>query len=699
MATIDFTNRIELDDYTPEDPHFGAPYLDEDEHWDSPPHRMLHGGFEGTDTRFRLHFPPPDVYQGRLFAPLFGGNGGSEDGFNTELVAGGGGMSSSFRLGAYMIQTNQGHIGDTMDPKAGEDATVYGFRATNEVARLSKFIAAQIYGEEPHHAYVFGGSGGGQRTPNCFENDQDLWDGALPFCGGGQVAEWGEHLQRLQVAPLNIPFVLNVQRVLGDRLADVEDAVAPGGSGDPYAGLTTQQREELARIYTLGFPRGDEAVIGAPTGTMWYFAANADLMYEQDPDYFDNFFSTPGYAGHDDPGVAGDRIDTTATVVRVLAGRDVLEDPQFDGDEHGFFRMFAGIFGTMAVGDGEPVPSIVELEGVGAGYRLGAGIRILTGDGAGRQLYAMAVDGNFFLLDGTGENNIRRVGGVRPGDTVQVDNRRFLAYCYYGRHHVMDMPQFKSLRVAGATFYPQHPIPIQSPLVGVRHSGKFHNKMLWVHNTHDYSLWPSSAVTYHEWVRHVQGEAAAREHFRLRWTENAEHGPPMMVAPNPRRQPNTWLVDYGPVIEQSLQDLIDWVERGIEPSDTAYDFSDGTLTLPPTAAERGGIQPVVTVTANGETRADAKVGETLTLAAHAEVPPGAGTVVSVDWDFDGSGTYPLRASGIDGTDAVVDATTTYTYDEPGTYFVTALVHSHREGDVDGVARHIPNLAQCRVVVT
>ena len=50
--------------------------------------RMVHGGFEGTDTRFRLHLPPVGVYQGRLFAPIQGGNGGSEDGFTTELVAG-----------------------------------------------------------------------------------------------------------------------------------------------------------------------------------------------------------------------------------------------------------------------------------------------------------------------------------------------------------------------------------------------------------------------------------------------------------------------------------------------------------------------------------------------------------------------------------------------------------------------------------
>ena len=51
-------------------------------------------------------------------------------------------------------------------------------------------------------------------------------------------------------------------------------------------------------------------------------------------------------------------------------------------------------------------------------------------------------------------------------------------------------------------------------------------------------------------------------------------------------------------------------------------------------SERGGIQPVVTATANGGARAAAKVG------VETELPPGAGTVVAIDWDFDGMGKFP-----------------------------------------------------------
>ena len=46
-----------------------------------------------------------------------------------------------------------------------------------------------------------------------------------------------------------------------------------------------------------------------------------------------------------------------------------------------------------------------------------------------------------------------------------------------------------------------------------------------------------------------------------------------------------------------------------------------------------------------------------------------------------------------------DSTTTHAWERPGTYFVTALVESHRDGKVDADSRRIPNLASARVVVT
>ncbi len=57
----------------------------------------------------------------------------------------------------------------------------------------------------------------------------------------------------------------------------------PGGSGDPFEGLDTHEREELAYLYRQGFPRGDEFMIGEPMGQIWLWTSIADLLVEQDP--------------------------------------------------------------------------------------------------------------------------------------------------------------------------------------------------------------------------------------------------------------------------------------------------------------------------------------------------------------------------------------------------------------------------------
>ncbi|MCU1344613.1 MAG: hypothetical protein JWL70_879, partial [Acidimicrobiia bacterium] len=344
------------------------------------------------------------------------------------------------------------------------------------------------------------------------------------------------------------------------------------------------------------------------------------------------------------------------------------------------------------------LPVAIEIDGLEGGYRLGAGIKVLTGASAGRQLYCIGAAGNVFSCDGHGEANLQRFKGVLAGDEVLVDNRAFLAFCYFARHHVMDDTQFDSLRLDGKPIYQQHPVPLMSPLMGNSYSGQYAGKLLWIHHTHDASLWPPQGIIYEGAVLGAQGEAGAAERFRLRWTQAAEHMPPMLIPAPANRASNTWLIDYMPIIEQSLVDLVDWVERGITPTATNYTYRDGKVILPETAAERGGIQPVVSVSANGGLRAEVGIGEAVTLEVSAAVPAGAGTFVSVEWDFDGTGTFPERQV-LDGTATDIALSTTHSYDRPGTYFATARVETHRDGDVAATSRRIPNVAQVRILVS
>lgn len=688
---------IDVSAYEVTDAFFGAPYIDADEEVTEPiAHRYVHGGFTGTDTRFSFCYPPAPVWQGRLYQPLEGANAGHEHVNSGPLGQVTGGLEMAFRLGGYTVESNMGHIGDVMDPKAGADPTIYGFRAAAESARLSKFVAEQVYGERPRFAYVFGGSGGARRSPQCLQYAPGVWDGALPYMGDAMVSEHGD-FSLLRGGGSNFTAMFNVQRLLGEKLDGVIDAMAPGGSGDPYIGLDAHQREELANLYRLGYPRGDEFMIGQPMGQIWLWASLADSLQAQDPSYFEAFWSKPGYVGRDQPGaVADDLIDVETTVVRTYVAKEVLEDPRFQTPAFDQIRGLVAIFAGMH--DMWDTPMVVELDGVTDGYRTGAGLRVTSGAVAGRSLYCLNGVGNVFLCDGAGEHSNQRFTGVVPGDRVQIDNRPFLAYCYYYRHHVLPFTEWQFLTLNGTPIYPQHELPEMSPFMGVHYSGQYEGKLMWVHHTHDASLWPPQGLGYKGAVERVYGFEGAAERFRLRWTENAEHVPPAMAAAQPGRANNTWLIDYQPVIEQCLVDLAAWVEEGVEPAGTAFAYTDGKVTLPDDATERGGIQAVVRVTADGAARAAVRVGEEVILAVHAAVPPGAGTIVAVRWDLDGSGTYPLSCE-VDGTDAVIEHSITHRFDTPGTYFATALVESHRDGDVQASSRRIPNLASARIVVT
>src|SRR3546814_19828252 len=79
------------------------------------------------------------------------------------------------------------------------------------------------------------------------------------------------------------------------------------------------------------------------------------------------------------------------------------------------------------------------------------------------------------------------------------------------------------------------------------------------------------------------------------------------------------------------------------------------------------------------------------LEVRTEVPPGAGTIIAVEWDFDGQGKYTFGHE-VRGKDSELTLYTSHEFDQPGTYFTTARVVSHREGDPAAHLRLIENQA-------
>ena len=688
--------KLDTQSYEVRDSYFGQPYIDRDEYREKPyPHRNVHGGFENTDTRFTFYFPAKEEWGGRMYHPLEGAHAGHEEAFAGAMGELLGGLEMMVGLGGYMVESNSGHIGDDIDPRAGVDPGLYGYRASVESARFSKYVARQIYGREPDYSYVWGGSGGGRRSPLCLEYCGGVYDGALPFMGGGNVEPHGTNSRVRSEQPVHFGAMFNVQRLLrGEKLERVIDAMQPGGSGNPFDGLSVHEREELANLYRLGYPRGDEFMIAKPMGQIWLWTSIAGMLLEEDAEYFHNFWSEPGYIGHDErQWIEHDLIDAQARITRIITVQDMIGE-EFSGPEFADAKPMA-VMRASSTGEWD-LPIGIEVDGLSGGYRQGAGVRIETGDIAGRQLYCMQNVGNIFFCDGRAEANLERFRGAKAGDLVHIDNHAFLAFCYMYRYHLSNDALNDFLRVDGQPVFPQHGVPLASPLMGVPYSGQYEGKLLWIHHTHDASLWPPQGVIYKQAVEQAQGPEKARDKFRLQWTENAEHVPPMLLPSHARRATTTWLIDYMPSIEQGLVDLAAWVEKGVEPPETSYSFADGKVSLPKTALERGGTQPVVRVQANGAPLAEVSAGEDVTVVVDAEAPPQAGTFTQLHWATNPSGTFD-RESKVEPGKTALSETISCRFDQPGTYFVTARVRLNREGNPNA-RRQIENLASARIIV-
>ncbi|HSI17891.1 MAG TPA: PKD domain-containing protein, partial [Sphingomonas sp.] len=187
--------------------------------------------------------------------------------------------------------------------------------------------------------------------------------------------------------------------------------------------------------------------------------------------------------------------------------------------------------------------------------------------------------------------------------------------------------------------------------------------------------------------------AATDANFRIWYTDHALHGD------SARQEDPTRTVSYLGVLQQALRDLSLWVEKGITPpASTAYSIADGQVIAPANAAARKGIQPVVTVTANGHARAAVKPGQTVRFVATIAVPPGTGSIVAAAWDFDGVGTFPVKATTPAAPKATMTLTTSHAFARPGTYYPVLRVASERHGNIRSPYARIQNLGRVRVVV-
>lgn len=685
LLTVSIRPSLGQTNATP-DTLFKQPYVDIDEWRDEPvPHRYLHGGFKGTNTRFSFYFPPEEKYEGRFFQYItpFPDNETLSQGAKGEEDK----ISFSISSGAYFIETNGGGRIDFGKPGFASDPSIGAYRANAAAAQYSRVIAAQIYGKHRPYGYCFGGSGGAYRTIGGMENTEDVWDGAVPYVVG---------------SPMAIPNVftarMHAMRILKDKFPQIVDALEPGGSGDMYSGLNTEEKEALQEVTKMGFP--PQSWFGYKTMGIHGFLVLYQGVVMADQKYFtDDFWKTPGYLGVNPPAsllkARIQQVSKIKTGISVdLAVSMGLSEPLSDqerGTADAAWKSMGGKEGGM--------PVAFQLENTLPDIEfLGGDLIIKSGDAAGKTLQLTKIVGNNVVL-GPADPSVLVL--IKPGDEVQVDNSNFLAVQTYHRHQVPEREyrvwdQFRDAN--GKPIYPQRPM-ILGPMFtrsasGVVPSGKFKGKMIVLSSLWDREAFPWQADWYRSKIRENLGDSKEK-YMRLWYTDRALHGD-LSEQEDPTRT-----VSYLGVLQQALRDLSVWVEKGIAPpASTNYEIIDGQVVVPLTAAERKGIQPVINVKVNGAERVDIKTGQPVIFTAVVEVPPNSGKVVAAEWDFEGSGTFPVSEKLIssDKTSSHLTLKTNYSFSKPGTYFPTLRVASQREGDKKTPFARIQNLGRVRVVV-
>jgi hypothetical protein len=661
---------------------FTQPFIDIDEWRDKPVrHRYVHGGFKGTETLFSIYFPPKEQYQGRFFQPVaaFAGNekAAEQQAPITTSAVTQENTSIGFAVasGGYLIVTNNGSkeaIGQSQDPNIN---SVIGYRANAAAAEYSRVLAAQMYGPHRPYGYVYGGSGGSLKTVCGFENTFGVWDGAVPYVYG---------------TDMSMPNAFTVQayarRILIDKFPAIDDALEPGGSGDMYAGLNDEQRAALREVTRFGFPPRTWF-----DWEKWGYGPLAGLinsLVRWDPQYFDDFWKVPGYEGANPPeSLKHARVQQPTTITNVIMSDEAI-------------RMGLPV-PALARGEGGKavVPALILVKNLPKGDLTGATIIMKTGGAAGKMFSVSTVIGDKISL-GFESELYPFVNQIKVGDQIQIDNSIYLAAETYQRHQVPSPDYYAWNQYRGPDGKPLY--AQRARLLGhdynrgnsgcSTHSGWYTGKMIMVETLMDQYAYPWQADWYRSKVKDRVG-SRLDDVFRVWYVDNAIHGQP---APGPE---STHIVEYTNVLQQALRDLATWVEKGVPPPpSTSYKIVDTQVVVPATAAERKGIQPVVTLTANGGARAEVAVGQPVTFSGTIEVPADTGKVVEAEWDFEGKGDYPVLGkfqSDAAGTRATVS--TTYSFSKPGTYFPALRAASQRRPDGTPYAR-IENLARVRVVV-
>ncbi|GJC86675.1 hypothetical protein ColLi_09513 [Colletotrichum liriopes] len=632
------------------DPIYNTPVIDIKSDETIPgPHCRVSGHFFNTSTRFNFYFPPKDTWEGRFFQFAY-----PTQSENATIDSIGFGLDSN----AYTVQVTGTN----------------GYRAESAAAKFSRVVAAQYYqtSDSAHiYGYVYGGSGGSNQVIGGIENTIGVWDGAVAM---------------VQATPVSAPNGPSIRAMAGlvlrNRSTEIQDALRPGGSGNPFSipTLTQVERSMLLEVTKLGVPIRTWEHFNEVANSSTLNILKETFLKTLDSTYADDFWSKPGYLGIEQSPL-GDilrgalvEFNTTVQSVELDAGGKVNKivldtSPASVSDIYGYDLTVTGPNGT-------------ELGTLGGTFYASSKVMAFN-------------DSTAASNDPSLQNQLSK--GIR----LHVDNRWSLAAHAYYRHQVPQRPGFygfDQFQTTNGTLYPQRAIDtsqiLASSVSGGGHTGAIGCKLIVIQNLMDSDAFPWHADWYRSQVKQQLGDRFD-DNYRLWYNDNAEHY--YEERPLDRL---AIIVPYNGIYQQALRDVSAWVEDGVPaPDTTSYTIStdDNSVRLPSTAAERRGVQPVVEFSVDGGRKGTAKPGQAVTFRAAIETPPGTGEVVDVEWDLFSTGTFSRSGPAI-APNQSVHVEHTVAYNTTGDHVVVVRATSSRKGDPGAAYARVMNLARVNVLV-
>ena len=621
------------------------------------PYTQVTGHFPATKTRDALpsyvHQSPTLFQQNYVFrfpAKEFWRNRT----FEQEHPSGGGVVDNqmAFTNGALSINWMSASVANS----------VASIRHEAAATKVAKAMARKLYGADGKiYSYIWGCSGGGIVAMAAAEDVDGVWDGVQVQCTGPTgVSTYHSFLWQAHYT-MAVPAA---------KAAAVAKAALPGGAGDVYAGLNAEEKSVLKEFISAGYPL---PAIGNHFVNLVPLVDPIDIRLA-DPTYEDDFWTKPGYAGVNPPNyLKAAKVDGWATVTDIT--RDASGVPiavQFDpatfpalgtiGDAYLEYWVYGADGKTRLI---DPKPA----EGAPTDDKRRFSLMGKL-DPSTATLKLTGVEKDVFGGSSPITNSQILLGALHEGSRVRVNNRFILAMYYYPRYsNIPGLHSYDQYRnVDGSPKYPQRgDISVLThanyrTMGGRIESGAIKTKVMIIEGRGDNLSWPLFNAGYAEQIQRTLGDAKADAMMRFYLHDNGRHA-----------------VGGGApgVFQQSMQDMMAWVEKGVAPPpSTRYTISDGQVIPPESAAARHGLQPVMSLSANGGARAVVGVNQPVKLAANLEMPPGAGQIVQYGWTINGAAD---PATALATPRPQVDVNRSIGFDKPGAYVVRLTVHGQRDG--------------------